>query len=62
MSSNECQDLRMQRDEPMQWFREGSLVDVDEVEEELPAIVRLTGDTVMTVREGEDEGDEEIFQ
>ena len=52
----------MQRDEPMPWFREGSLVDVDEVVEELWGIVRLTGDIITMVLEGEEEEEEEILE
>ena len=45
----------------MLWFREGSLVDVDEERGELRAIVRLTGDIITMVRGVEDEGEEEIL-
>jgi hypothetical protein len=58
----ECLDLKMQRDEPMPWFREGSLGDVDEVGEELWGIVRLTGDIITMVLEGEGEEEEEILE
>jgi len=62
MNWNECLGLRMQRDEPMLWFREGSLVDVDEVGGELRGIVRLTGDIITMVRGVEGEGEEEILE
>jgi hypothetical protein len=52
----------MQRDEPMLWFREGSLVDVDEVGGELRGIVRLTEDIITMVRGVEGEGEEEILE
>ena len=52
----------MQRDEPMLSFREGSLVDVDEVGGELRVIVRLTGDIITMVQGVEGEGEEEILE
>jgi len=46
----------------MPWFREVSLVDVDEVGGELRVIVRLTGDIITMVRGVEGEGEEEILE
>jgi hypothetical protein len=62
MNWNECLDLRMQRDEPMPWLREGSLVVADEEGEELRVIVRLTGDIITMVRGVEGEEEEEILE
>ena len=46
----------------MLWFREGSLVDVDEGGEELRGTVPLTGDIITMVREAEGKEEEEILE